>query len=90
MSEAMEEDPPNMEDPQSEDQKSKTEADKEKQSGNAAYKKKHFDEAIQHYTRALELWDKDISFLTNRAGTFYNCAFQIGASQRLHSYQSIL
>ena len=39
----------------------------EKQKGNEAYKKKDFDTAIQHYDRALELYDKDISFLTNRA-----------------------
>jgi tetratricopeptide (TPR) repeat protein len=31
-----------------------------------AYKAKRFEEAIQHYNRALELYDKDISFLTNR------------------------
>ena len=41
---------------------------KEKEAGNVAYKKKSFDEAIAHYTKALELWDEDISFFTNRAG----------------------
>ena len=41
---------------------------KEKEAGNMAYKKKNFDEAIAHYTKALKLWDEDISFYTNRAG----------------------
>ncbi|GFY84559.1 pleckstrin homology (PH) and lipid-binding START domains-containing protein [Actinidia rufa] len=45
----------------------KKEAHKEKEKGNAAYKKKDFEAAIQHYAKAIELDDKDISFLTNRA-----------------------
>ncbi|GFZ07060.1 pleckstrin homology (PH) and lipid-binding START domains-containing protein [Actinidia rufa] len=44
----------------------KKEAHKEKKKGNAAYKKKDFEAAIQHYAKAIELDDKDISFLTNR------------------------
>ena len=44
----------------------KAEAKAEKEAGNAAYKKRQFDEAIQHYDRALELDDGDISYLTNR------------------------
>ncbi|CAJ1928335.1 unnamed protein product [Sphenostylis stenocarpa] len=58
----------------SEDEKNakqrKAEALKEKEAGNAAYKKKDFDTAIQHYTKALELDDKDISYLTNRAAVY--------------------
>lgn len=50
------------------DKKRKADAAREKDAGNAAYKKKKFDEAIEHYTKAIELWDQDISFLTNRAG----------------------
>lgn len=44
--------------------KAKEEADQEKQLGTQAYKKRQFDEAIQHYTKA---WDihKDITYLTN-------------------------
>lgn len=38
--------------------------------GNTAYKAKRFDEAIQHYTKALELYDADVSFLTNRAAVY--------------------
>ncbi|PKA64180.1 Heat shock protein STI [Apostasia shenzhenica] len=48
----------------------KVEAQKEKDAGNAAYKKKNFEKAIHHYTRALELDDEDISFLTNRAAVY--------------------
>lgn len=48
----------------------KKEAQKEKEAGNAAYKKKNFEEAINHYTKALELDDEDISFLTNRAAVY--------------------
>ncbi|KAK4349645.1 hypothetical protein RND71_032400 [Anisodus tanguticus] len=43
---------------------------KEKEAGNAAYKKKDFETAIQHYTKAIELDDADISFLTNRAAVY--------------------
>ncbi|OMP02194.1 Tetratricopeptide TPR-1 [Corchorus capsularis] len=43
---------------------------KEKEAGNAAYKKKDFETAIQHYTKALELDDEDISYLTNRAAVY--------------------
>lgn len=44
----------------------KEEALKAKELGNAAYKAKNFDEAISHYDKAYELFDEDISFLTNR------------------------
>ncbi|KAH6818117.1 stress-inducible protein [Perilla frutescens var. frutescens] len=45
-------------------------AQKEKEAGNAAYKKKDFETAIEHYTRAIELDDEDISYLTNRAAVY--------------------
>jgi stress-induced-phosphoprotein 1 len=48
----------------------KDEAQKEKEAGNSAYKKKDFETAIHHYTKAIELNDEDISFLTNRAAVF--------------------
>ncbi|XP_057508590.1 hsp70-Hsp90 organizing protein 1-like [Actinidia eriantha] len=44
----------------------KKEAHKEKEKGNATYKK-DFEAAIQHYAKAIDLDDKDISFLTHRA-----------------------
>ncbi|KAJ8764191.1 hypothetical protein K2173_005371 [Erythroxylum novogranatense] len=48
----------------------KLQAAKEKELGNAAYKKKDFETAIAHYTKALELDDEDISFLTNCAAVY--------------------
>ncbi|GER28016.1 stress-inducible protein [Striga asiatica] len=48
----------------------KAQALKEKESGNAAYKKKDFDTAIEHYSKAIELDDEDISFITNRAAVY--------------------
>ncbi|XP_042503794.1 hsp70-Hsp90 organizing protein 3-like [Macadamia integrifolia] len=48
----------------------KAQAQKEKEAGTAEYKKKNFETAIQHYTKAAELDDEDISFLTNRAAVY--------------------
>jgi stress-induced-phosphoprotein 1 len=48
----------------------KAQALKEKELGNAAYKKKDFDTAIQHYTKAMELDNEDISYIMNRAATY--------------------
>lgn len=49
----------------------KTEALKEKESGNAADKKKDFNATIQHYSKALEFNDEDVSILTNRAAVYF-------------------
>ncbi|GJP46588.1 hypothetical protein CLOM_g5862 [Closterium sp. NIES-68] len=46
------------------------EAVREKEAGNAAYKKKEFESAVEHYSRAVELDDSDITFLTNRAAVY--------------------
>ncbi|GIL86810.1 hypothetical protein Vretimale_15617 [Volvox reticuliferus] len=51
--------------------KRKAEALKEKEAGNEAYKKKDFEAAILHYNKALELYDGDMTFLTNRAAVFF-------------------
>ncbi|KAL4283831.1 hypothetical protein GQ457_16G026490 [Hibiscus cannabinus] len=48
----------------------KVKALKEKETGNAAYKKKDFETAIQHYTKAMEIDDEDISYITNRAAVY--------------------
>jgi stress-induced-phosphoprotein 1 len=45
----------------------------EKEEGNAAYKQKDFDSAVAHYNKAIELYDKDISFITNRAAVHFEC-----------------
>jgi stress-induced-phosphoprotein 1 len=50
--------------------KAKEEADKEKAEGTAAYKKRQFDEAIAHYTKAWEI-HKDITYLTNRSAAHF-------------------
>lgn len=49
----------------------------EKELGNAAYKKKDFDEALIHYDRAIELDPSDITFLTNKAGVWvwHGCGY---------------
>lgn len=58
------------EEPEDEDavaaKKAKEEADKEKAEGTACYKKRQFDDAIAHYSKAWEL-HKDITYLTNRS-----------------------
>jgi len=48
----------------------KVEALKEKEAGNAEYKKKNFEAAVQHYSKALELDGEDISYITNRAAVY--------------------
>ncbi|VDO00103.1 unnamed protein product [Rodentolepis nana] len=44
---------------------------KEKELGNAAYKKKDFQTAIAHYDKALELYPNDVTFLTNKSAVFF-------------------
>lgn len=53
------------------DAQAKKQAYEEKDKGNSAYKDKRFEEAIEHYNKALELFDQDISFITNRAAVKY-------------------
>lgn len=48
----------------------KEEAAAEKEKGTAAYKKKEFEQALEHYTKAFELDDTDITYLTNRAAVY--------------------
>lgn len=48
----------------------KPESQKEKEKGNEAYKRKAFDEAIEHYSKAIELNPDDLSFRTNRAAVY--------------------
>lgn len=50
------------------DATAKKEAEAVKAKGNAAYKARQFDEAIEHYSKAWELYPKDVTFLTNLSG----------------------
>jgi len=62
--------------PESEDEeaiakkKAKAEADEEKKLGTENYKKRKFDEAISHYTKAWDL-HKDITYLTNLSAAYF-------------------
>lgn len=49
----------------------KKQALEHKTRGNELYKARKFDEAIEEYGKALELYDKDVSFLTNRAAVHF-------------------
>lgn len=46
------------------------EAQREKDAGNAAYRKLFLETAVRHYTRGASLDPRDISFLTNRAASY--------------------
>ncbi|XP_050227137.1 hsp70-Hsp90 organizing protein 1-like [Mercurialis annua] len=67
---AAEPEPMEVVEEESEEKQKKAQAVKEKELGNAAYKKKDFETAIAHYSKALELDDEDISYLTNRAAVY--------------------
>jgi stress-induced-phosphoprotein 1 len=62
--------PMDLADDEKERKEKKAAAQKEKEAGNAAYKRKDFETAIQHYSKAMELDDEDISYLTNRAAVY--------------------
>ncbi|KAI1128771.1 hypothetical protein F5Y10DRAFT_239862 [Nemania abortiva] len=55
---------PELDEEAVEKKKAKEEADKEKALGTENYKKRNFDEAIAHYTKAWDLY-KDITYLNN-------------------------
>ena len=57
--------------PESELPENKKSAKLEKELGNDAYKKKDFDEAIEHYNRAIESDASDITFYNNLAAVFF-------------------
>jgi stress-induced-phosphoprotein 1 len=50
--------------------KAKAAAEEEKKLGTENYKKKNFDEAIQHYSKAWELY-KDITYLNNLGAAYF-------------------
>ncbi|KAL5552397.1 hypothetical protein UlMin_002573 [Ulmus minor] len=45
--------------------------------GNVAYKNKDFDTSIQHYSKAIELDDEDISYIMNMAATYLEMSKKI-------------
>lgn len=80
--EPMETDPPEPPKPKQESPKpekkeednllpEKKEALNEKQLGNEAYKKKNFEEALQHYNKAVELDPTEIIYLLNIAAVYF-------------------
>ncbi|CAF0815666.1 unnamed protein product [Rotaria sp. Silwood1] len=46
-------------------------AEEEKEKGNEAYKKKDFEEALNHYNKATELDPKNMTYYTNRAAVYF-------------------
>lgn len=58
--------------------KAKEEADQEKKLGTEKYRKRQFDEAIQHYSKAWDL-HKDITYLTNLGAAKFEKADYDGA-----------
>jgi stress-induced-phosphoprotein 1 len=62
---------PEVEDEEEKEKKAaKAKADEEKNLGTANYKKRDFDAAIEHYSKAWELY-KDITYLTNLGAAYF-------------------
>ncbi|KAF9361756.1 Hsp90 cochaperone [Mortierella sp. AD094] len=62
---------PKEEEMPSEEELNKKEAAKIKDLGNASYKARKFDEALEHYGKAWELDPTNISILTNKAAVYF-------------------
>jgi stress-induced-phosphoprotein 1 len=66
--------PEQVPEPEDEEEKAKKEAkakaDEEKALGTASYKKRQFDDAIEHYTKAWDLY-KDITYLNNLGAAYF-------------------
>lgn len=65
------EEEPKDEEMPSEDELNKKEALKIKDLGNASYKARKFDEALEHYAKAWELDSTNVSILTNKAAVYF-------------------
>ncbi|KFH73207.1 hypothetical protein MVEG_00428 [Podila verticillata NRRL 6337] len=62
---------PKDEEMPSEEELNKKEALKIKDLGNASYKARKFDEALEHYAKAWELDSTNVSILTNKAAVYF-------------------
>ncbi|KAF8938358.1 heat shock protein sti1 [Dissophora ornata] len=62
---------PKEEEMPSEDELNKKEASRIKDLGNASYKARKFDEALEHYSKAWELDSTNVSILTNKAAVYF-------------------
>jgi len=62
---------PKEEEMPSEEEINKKEALKAKDLGNASYKAKKFEEALEHYSKAWELDPTNVSILTNKAAVYF-------------------
>ncbi|XP_010571131.1 PREDICTED: stress-induced-phosphoprotein 1, partial [Haliaeetus leucocephalus] len=65
------EQPPAQPPPPEELPENKKEAQREKELGNAAYKRKEFPTALAHYTRAEELDPTNMTYVTNQAAVYF-------------------
>jgi len=59
------------EDEEDEEEKLKKEAEEEKAKGSTAYRARNLPDAITHFSKAWEVWPKDITFLTNLAAAYF-------------------
>ncbi|CAL1702063.1 unnamed protein product [Somion occarium] len=66
---AQEQEDVEMED--AEEAKAKKEAEAEKKAGSEAYKARDFEKAAAHFSKAWEIWPKDITFLTNLGAVYF-------------------
>ena len=62
--------PEPMDTEEAEKKQKKESASKEKELGNTAYKKKEFETAVGHYSKAIEMDEEEISYITNRAAVY--------------------
>ncbi|KAI0698866.1 chaperone [Cytidiella melzeri] len=60
-----------MEEVDDDDAKAKKDAEAEKAEGAIAYKAKDFAAAASHFSKAWDLWPKDITFLTNLGAVYF-------------------
>lgn len=74
----VEEDIEMEEDEDDEEAKARKEAEAEKKLGSEAYKKRDFEAATAHFSKAWDIWPKDITFLTNLGGqSVHQVAFRV-------------